>query len=76
MGHQRKLGSYGKNWIFWAKNEILGPKKGHQIIDPINTLAAFCCQNVDGVKNLVAKFWAQDFQKSVLLNPHPLNPIC
>ena len=23
-----KLGSYGKNWIFGPKNEILGPKKG------------------------------------------------
>jgi len=28
MGHQRKLGSYGKNRIFWPKTEILGPKKG------------------------------------------------
>ena len=25
---KRKLGSYGKNWIFWPKTEILGPKKG------------------------------------------------
>ena len=28
MGHQRKLGLYGKNRIFWPKTEILGPKKG------------------------------------------------
>ena len=28
MGHQPKLGSYGKNWIFGQKNEIFGPKKG------------------------------------------------
>ena len=28
MGHQRKLGLYGKNRIFWPKAEILGPKKG------------------------------------------------
>ena len=27
MGHWPKLGSYGKNWIFWPKSEILGPKK-------------------------------------------------
>ena len=24
----QNLGSYGKNWIFWPKTEILGPKKG------------------------------------------------
>ena len=28
MGHQRKLGSYGKNRIFGPKTEILGQKKG------------------------------------------------
>ena len=28
MGDQSKLGSYGKNWIFWPKTGILGPKKG------------------------------------------------
>ena len=28
MGHQQKLGSYGKNRIFGPKTEILGPKKG------------------------------------------------
>ena len=28
MGHQQKLGSYGKNRIFWPKTEILGQKKG------------------------------------------------
>ena len=28
MGHQPKLGSYGKNRICWPKTEILGPKKG------------------------------------------------
>jgi hypothetical protein len=28
MGHQRKLGWYGKNWIFGPKTEILGQKKG------------------------------------------------
>ena len=27
MGHQPKLGSYGKNWIFGPKTEISGPKK-------------------------------------------------
>ena len=27
MGHRPKLGSYGKNRIFWPKTEILGPKK-------------------------------------------------
>ena len=27
MGHWPKLGSYGKNRIFWPKTEILGPKK-------------------------------------------------
>ena len=27
MGHRPKLGSYGKNWIFGPKTEILGPKK-------------------------------------------------
>ena len=27
MGHQQKLGSYGKNRIFGPKTEILGPKK-------------------------------------------------
>ena len=27
MGHQPKLGSYGKNRIFGPKTEILGPKK-------------------------------------------------
>ena len=26
LGHCRKLGSYGKNRIFWPKNEISGPK--------------------------------------------------
>merc|ERR1712004_25059 len=26
MGHRSKLGSYGKNQIFWPKTEILGPK--------------------------------------------------
>ena len=28
MGHQRKLGLYGKNRIFGPKTDILGPKKG------------------------------------------------
>ena len=28
MGHQPKLGLYGKNRIFGPKTEILGPKKG------------------------------------------------
>ena len=28
MGHQPKLGSYGKNRIFGPKTEILGQKKG------------------------------------------------
>merc|ERR1711923_103972 len=28
MGHQRKLGSYGKNRIFGPKTKILSPKKG------------------------------------------------
>ena len=28
MGHWPKLGSYGKNRIFWPKTEILGQKKG------------------------------------------------
>ena len=28
MGHQRKLGSYGKNRIFGPKTEILGQKRG------------------------------------------------
>ena len=28
MGHQPKLGSYGKNRIFGPKTEIFGPKKG------------------------------------------------
>jgi len=28
MGHQQKLGSYGKNQIFGPKPEILGQKKG------------------------------------------------
>ena len=32
MGHQRKLGSYGKNRIFWPKTEILGPKKGSHFL--------------------------------------------
>ena len=32
MGHQRKLGSYGKNRIFWPKTEILGPKKGYHFL--------------------------------------------
>ena len=27
MGHRPKLGSYGKNRIFWPKTEILGLKK-------------------------------------------------
>ena len=29
MGHQQKLGSYGKNQIFGPKNKISGPKKEH-----------------------------------------------
>ena len=32
MGHQQKLGSYGKNRIFWPKIEILGPKKGDHFL--------------------------------------------
>ena len=32
MGHQRKLGSYGKNRIFGPKTEILGPKKGDHFL--------------------------------------------
>ena len=27
MGHRPKLGSYGKNLIFWPKTKILGQKK-------------------------------------------------
>jgi len=32
VGHQQKLGSYGKNRIFWPKTEILGPKKGSHFL--------------------------------------------
>ena len=32
MGHRPKLGSYGKNRIFWPKTEILGPKKGDHFL--------------------------------------------
>ena len=32
MGHQPKLGSYGKNRIFGPKIEILGPKKGYHFL--------------------------------------------
>ena len=39
MGHQRKLGSYGKNRIFWPKNEILGPKKRHPLFARNHVLA-------------------------------------
>ena len=39
MGHQRKLGSYGKNRIFWPKTEILGPKKGGPLFPPNHVLA-------------------------------------
>ena len=33
MGHQPKLGSYGKNRIFWAKNQNFGPKKKESLFD-------------------------------------------
>ena len=39
MGHQQKLGSYGKNWIFWPKTEILGQKKRHTLFDSNHVLA-------------------------------------
>jgi hypothetical protein len=42
MGHQRKLGSYGKNWIFWPKTEILGLKHKNQ--DTV-TVQAFYLSN-------------------------------
>ena len=32
MAHRPKMGSYGKNWIFGPKAEILGPKKIHFLI--------------------------------------------
>ena len=38
MGHQPKLGSYGKNRIFGPKTEILGPKKGTHFLK-LTTLA-------------------------------------
>ena len=41
MGHQRKLGWYGKNWIFGPKTEILGQKKGGHFC----TLTMFLNQN-------------------------------
>ena len=39
MGHQPKLGSYGKNWIFWPKTEILGQKKRRSLFNPNHVLA-------------------------------------
>ena len=32
MGHQQKLGSYGKNRIFGPKTKILGQKKGSHFL--------------------------------------------
>ena len=39
MGHQRKLGSYGKNRIFWPKTEIFRPKKRHTLLYSNHDLA-------------------------------------
>ena len=39
MGHRPKLGSYGKNLIFWPKTEILGPKKRHSLLGIHHVLA-------------------------------------
>ena len=39
MGHQRKLGSYGKNRIFGPKTKILGQKKRHSLFNPNHVLA-------------------------------------
>jgi len=39
MGHQRKLGSYGKNRIFGPKTEILGPKKRESLFNSNHVLA-------------------------------------
>ena len=39
MGHQPKLGLYGKNRIFWPKNEILGQKRGHPLFNSNHVLA-------------------------------------
>ena len=39
MGHQQKLGSYGKNWIFWPKTEIFGPKKREPLLYSNHVLA-------------------------------------
>ena len=39
MGHQRNLGSYGKNRIFGPKTEILGPKNRHSLFNSNHVLA-------------------------------------
>ena len=39
MGHQRKLGPYGKNRIFGPKTKILGPKKRDSLLDSNHVLA-------------------------------------
>ena len=39
MGHRPKLGLYGKNWIFWQKTKILGPKKKESLFDRNHVLA-------------------------------------
>ena len=39
MGHQPKLGSYGKNRIFGPKTEILGPKKEVPLFNSNHVLA-------------------------------------
>ena len=39
MGHQPKLGSYGKNRIFGPKTEILGPKKRKSLFARNHVLA-------------------------------------
>ena len=39
MGHRPKLGSYGQNWIFLAKNQNFGPKKKEPLFDRNHVLA-------------------------------------
>ena len=39
MGHQPKLGSYGKKLDFWAKNQTFGQKKRHSLFNPNHVLA-------------------------------------
>ena len=58
MGHRPKLGSYGKNWIFGPKTEILGPKKGGHFFSLNNFFRSW--PEHGELEKVTPFFWAQN----------------